>query len=76
VSALGTPDAARAADARLRREGTRVLEREIGGLVEERGADGFLAGHGVDGYRELARLGAPAPTTAHGPGPGPAGGGA
>ncbi|APY85286.1 radical SAM protein [Streptomyces alfalfae] len=68
VSALGGPDAARAARARLRRTGARVLEHEIGRLVEDGGADGFLAGHGVDGYRELARLGAPAPTAPAGPG--------
>ncbi|MEV0122526.1 radical SAM protein [Streptomyces sp. NPDC050703] len=68
VGALGTPDAARAARARLRHAGARVLEREIGGLVERGGADGFLAGHGVDGYRDLARLGAPGHTAGAGPG--------
>ncbi|MGW0531366.1 radical SAM protein [Streptomyces sp. NPDC003032] len=57
VSALGTPDAESAADAYLRRPGTRLLEERIGGLLQERGADGFLARHAVSGYRDLAGLG-------------------
>ncbi|MFE0170884.1 radical SAM protein [Streptomyces sp. NPDC059002] len=60
VSALDAPGAAAAADAFLRRPGTRVLEREITRLVEEGGADGFLARHTVAAYRGLAALGAPA----------------
>ncbi|ATL32003.1 radical SAM protein [Streptomyces formicae] len=60
VSALAAPGASAAADAFMARAGTRVLEGEINRLVQERGADGFLARHAVAAYRDLAVLGAPA----------------